>query len=148
MGNSPSVFIDVITTGAHHIHQPDECKILNAVREYHVVSYPVTMEIPASQELKFSPYIDVVDSFSCLTIGATFDILIDGVKHYQNIENFVIVPTALYNSTVTIQVHNQGPVVFMCKGYTCSEIERSILCSQKVKSRTTKYRGGKGSPIK
>jgi hypothetical protein len=141
MGNTPSVFVDNVLAQAYHIHHNDARLIFDSIRKNPVVSYTVTMEVLESQVLKFDSYIDAVDSFSCLTLGK-FDILIDGVKHYQNIENFTLVPAAMYKSTVTIHLITPGPVVFICKGYTCAETERMLLSLHKIKTKTTKYNHG------
>jgi len=141
MGNSPSVFVDNVLSQAYHIHHNDVRLIFDSIRKNPIVSYTVTMEVLESRVLEFDSYIDVVDSFSCLSLGK-FDILIDGVKHYQNIEDFTLVPAAMYKSTVTIQLSTPGPVVFICKGYTFSETERMILSLHKIKTKTTKYNHG------
>jgi hypothetical protein len=142
MGNTPSVFVDTVLSEAHHVRHNDEGLILDSLSRHPVVSYIVTKEVFTTQVLKFDSHIDVVDSFSCLTLGGRFDILIDGVKHYQNIEKFTLVPVAVYKSTVTIQLHTPGPIVFICKGYTCAETERMLLAMHKIKTRTTKYNYG------
>jgi hypothetical protein len=142
MGNTPSVFVGAILDEAYDVRYNNECVIFDALSRYPVVSYTVTMEVLESQVLKFDSYIDVVDSFSCLTMGGKFDILIDGVKHYQNIEKFTLVPAAMYNSTVTIQLYTSDPIVFICNGYTCAETERMILSHHKIKTTTTKYNHG------
>lgn len=142
MGNTPSVFVGAVLVRAYDVHYNDERVIFDALNRYPVVSYVVTKEVLTSQVLKFDSYIDVVDSFSCLTLGARFDILIDGVKHYQNIENFTLVPAAMYNSTVTIELSTPEPIVFICRGYTCADTEKTILALHKIKTTTTKYNHG------
>ena len=141
MGNTPSVFVDNVLAQAYHVNYSDGRSILDSLRDYPIVSYSITMEVRESQVLKFDSYIDAVNSFSCLTLEK-FDILIDGVKHYQNIENFTLVPAAMNKSTVTIQLTTPDPVVFICKGYTCAETERMILSHNKIKTKTTKYNHG------
>ena len=142
MGNTSSILVDTILDRAYHVNHNNERLILDSLRKYPVVSYNITMEVFKSQVLKFDSYIDVVDSFSCLTMGGGFDILIDGVKHYQNIETFTLVPAAMYESTVTVQLYTSDPIVFICKGYTCAETERMLLALRKIKTKTTKYNYG------
>jgi hypothetical protein len=104
------------------------------------VPLELTLEVRDNDTLKFPDYIDVVDSFFCLTFNSKFDILIDDVIHYQNIDTFILVVNAMDKSVIKIKTLK--PIILSCRGYMFPPHIKTGLQMNTIKTSTTKYKNG------
>jgi hypothetical protein len=148
MGNSKSILVKPFIENAPHINTTNEITIIKNLTHSSVVSYTIMIDINEDEQvLKFDRIVDAVNEFTCLTNGGKIDIFIDGIIHYENVEDFTLVLVAMTRNIVTIKKYSEQPVIIVCKGYSFAYEERLLLTVNKIKTDTTKYYEGFANKI-